>query len=374
MQGRELVGGRSLVVGAGAHLDTGRHGRAGERDGVVVVALAIRAAGQLRARPHAHGRIENRPASDHVRPDLRHTRFGEAVENAGGVRLLGVPHQRSVDELVGHHLRVRDGVDPAGDDLRGSGGEHSSVRPGLQARAVGRGDDGGDPFGVQVGVDLDGRRRGSARLRDGVGQIRVGGDGAHPRQVARLESAGDLPGAFVGEELRTGHQRRVVDVRRRKLADQPGAGQVGDMTQIVGHVAHGRDAAVDLPAQPRLGLRPVRGSGHVLMGVDQTRNDVLTGEIDRAGDVLGVSGQLVRGPDPADALPRDDDGRVVDGGAPGAVEHGGTDVGDHLGVIGRLPGIGGVRHPVLQCCIYRNECCADGTNAGTVCQHAECEA
>ena len=97
-------------------------------------------------------------------------------------------------------------------------------------------------------------RVGAAGQRGGDHQVGLVRDRLHPGHRPGRLALGDLPGARVVEEARAGHQGGVVDVRAGDLADQAGAGEVGDLAQVVGHVTDGRDAAVHHPAQPGLGL------------------------------------------------------------------------------------------------------------------------
>lgn len=91
-----------------------------------------------------------------------------------------------------------------------------------------------------------------------------------------------------------------MDVRGGDLAHQRGPREVPDLTQVVRHVPHGRDAAVDEAAQDRFGGRAIGRSGEVLVRVDQAGRDEVTGEVDDFGAV-GEGGRHVRlgrdGPD-----------------------------------------------------------------------------
>jgi hypothetical protein len=97
--------------------------------------------------------------------------------------------------------------------------------------------DGGDEIARQVGVDLDRRRARAPRFGHGDLQVRLRRDRLHPRDLTGDGADGGGVGARVLEELRPGHQGGVVDVWPRDLAHPRGAGEVGHLAEVVGHVA-----------------------------------------------------------------------------------------------------------------------------------------
>ena len=143
--------------------------------------------------------------------------------------------------------------------------------------------DGGDEVAGQVGVDLDRRRARAVRLGDGDRQVAFGRDGLHPGSLAGDGAASGLVGPGIVEELRTGHQSGVVDIGSGDFAHQGGAGEVGHLAQIVGHVAHGRDPAIEVLFHHRLRPRPVGRGGQMFVAVAETGKDIEPGDVDDLG-------------------------------------------------------------------------------------------
>ncbi len=111
-------------------------------------------------------------------------------------------------------------------------------------------------------------------------------------------------GARVLEERRAGHERGVVDVGARDLADQGPAGKIGHLAQVVGHVPDRGDPAVEVLLHHGLGKRPVGRRGQMLVAVDQAGQDIEPRHVDHAG---AWRRRIARWADRLDALAPDQD-------------------------------------------------------------------
>ncbi len=155
--------------------------------------------------------------------------------------------------------------------------------PHEQALAMRFGNDPVDQRGGQVGIDLDGG--GACPVRFGNGDLHIGlvGDRAHPRHLPWNMALRGGGRARVPEKFRTRHQRRVINVRRRHFVHLRGARIFAQRARVARHVAHRRDAAIDVAAQQRLGKAPVRRRRKMNMGVDKAGQDKLAMHVDDRG-------------------------------------------------------------------------------------------
>lgn len=157
--------------------------------------------------------------------------------------------------------------------------------------------------------------------------------------LARNAAGRGLGGARIGEEVRPGHQRGKVDIRPGDLAHPTGPRDVAEGAKVVGHVANRGDPAIEIPAQHRLGLAPVRRCGQVHVGIDQAGHQVLAMQIDDLG-LGGLDRPRRVGKDAEDALTSDQHVHVRPRGRAGPVNKRGVTVEDEVGALGRREGRG----------------------------------
>ncbi len=154
------------------------------------------------------------------------------------------------------------------------------MRPNLHPLAVRLGRNRRHQRTRQIGVYLDRGRVRALGTGDRQRQVRLCIDRLLPRHLARDGAPGDRLSPAIVEEAGPGHQSSVENVRSGDFANARLAGDVRDLAKVVGHVPGGRDAAVDVALQKRLGLRPVWRSREMLVRVDQARKQVFAREID----------------------------------------------------------------------------------------------
>ena len=166
-----------------------------------------------------------------------------------------------------------DRIDARADNLGGRGWKDGGVRPDQDPLAVRFAGDGVDQIGRQIGIDLDGGGARAPRLRHG--NLQVGGrrDRLHPGNLTLHGALARGVGARIVEELWAGHQGGEIDVGTWNFADPRGPGQIGDLAQIVGHVAHGGDPAVEVTLHHCFRPWAIGRRRQVLVGVDEAGQD-----------------------------------------------------------------------------------------------------